>query len=449
MVSFRSVVISLCFVLPAWLVSAQKEWTLEECIQCAHENNLQVQRQKLIVRSAESDLLNARAQTLPSADAFGNYTFNKGRAPNYDTYEYVDQAFEDGNVGIDSRLNIFSGLSTYNNIRQNRFNLMARMEDVEDLKNNITILITRAYLQIILNKELLKIAEDQLGITHQQVVKNQRLVEVGNLSKGELYEIQAQEARETANVITARNELEISYLTLIQYMDLEPSDTSKFSIVIPELSIEDANILRPVDTVYSDALRVLPMVKSAQFDLTSFEKGLAAARGQMFPSVSARYLYYTLYSEISVSPEDPSSPYRWQDQLQDKGYQQLSFSLSVPIFNRFNTLNTISHAKVSMLDARVNLEQTKQTLYKSIQQAYADANAALENYDANLETVRSMEEAFNYTEQKFNVGMVSSVDYNLSKNNLTKAQSDLSQAKYRYIFFTKVLDFWAGIPIEL
>jgi outer membrane protein len=449
MLNFRSVIISLCFVLPAWLVSAQKEWTLEECIQCAYENNLQVQRQKLLIRSAESDLLNARAQTLPSADAFGNYTFNKGRAPNYDTYEYVDQAFEDGNVGIDSRLNIFNGLSTYNNIRQTKFNLMARREDVEDLKNNITILISKAYLQIILNTELLKIAGDQLGITKLQVEKCKRLVEVGNLSKGELYDIQAQQARETSNVISARNELEISYLTLMQLMDLEPSDTIKFSIIIPELNIEDANVLRPVDTVFSDALRILPMVKSAEYNLTSFEKGLAAAKGQIFPSISARYLYYTLYSEISVSPEDPASPYRWQDQLQDKGYQQLSFSLSVPIFNRFNTQNSISHAKVSMLDAKVNLDQTKQILYKSIQQAYADANAALENYNANLETVRSMEESFNYTQERYNVGMVSSVDYNLSKNNLTKAQSDLLQAKYRYIFFTKVLDFWAGIPIEL
>ena len=449
MLSLRSIVILVCFILPAWLGNnAQKEWTLEECIQYAHENNLQLQREKLQVRSAESDLNNARAQTLPTANAFGNYTFNKGRAPNFDTYEYVDQAFEDANVGIDSRLNIFSGLSTYNMIRQNRFSLLAKMEEVESLKNNITVSLTGAYLQILLNAELLKIAEDQLGITRLQVEKNKRLVEVGNLSKGELYEIQAQAAREASNVIAAKNDLEISYLTLMQFMDLDPSDTGKFSIIIPELNMEDANILRPVDSVYNDALKVLPVVKGAQYNLTSSEKGLAAARGQIFPSLSARYLYYTLYSELSVSPEDPASPYRWQDQLMDKGYQQLTFSLSIPLFNRLNTQNTISHAKVSMLDAKVNLEQTKQTLYKTIQQAYADAKAALENYDANLETVMSMEEAFNYNEQKYNVGMISAVDYNLSKNNLTKAQSDLLQAKFMYIFYSKVLDFWAGIPIK-
>jgi outer membrane protein len=431
------------------MVYSQKEWTLEECIQYAYDNNLQVQRQKLMVKAAESDLMNARAQTLPSANAFGNYTFNKGRAPNFDTYEYVDQAFEDGNVGIDARLNLFSGLSGYFTIRQNRYDLLARMQDVEDLKNNITISLGSAYLEILLNTELFKMAEDQLGITRLQVEKIRRMVEVGNLSRGELYEIQAQEAREKANVVAARNNLEISYLTLMQYMDLEPSDTGRFSIFIPELEISDASELRPVDSVYSDATRVLPVIKSAEYNLAGAKKGLSASRGLRYPSLSAEYLYYTLYSEIAVSPEDPMAIYRWQDQLMDKGYQQLTFSVNIPIFNRFNVQNRISRAKVSMLDAQLNLDQTKQTLYKKIQQGYADAMAALENYDAYNEAVRSTEEAFRYTEQKFNSGMVSSVDYNLAKSNLTRAQSDLLQSKYQYIFCTKVLDFYAGKPIVL
>jgi outer membrane protein len=449
MVKFRSVIVSVFIVLQAIIVSGQKQWTLEECIKFAHDNNLQIRREDLTVRLAESNLLNAWFQTLPTANAFGNYTFNKGRAPNFDTYEYVDQAFQDGNIGVESRLNVFSGLSNYFTIRQNSYNLMARLQDVESLKNNITVSIGGSYLQILLNTELLKIAEDQLAVTRQQVERNQRFVEVGNLSRGDLYEIQAQEAREAASVVKARNELETSYLNLIQYMDLEPSEIKMFSIVTPKLEITDASELRPVDSIYSDALKVMPMVKGAEYNLLGSEKGLWAARGGRYPSLSARYLFYTLYSEISVNPEDPAAPYRWQDQLQDKGYQQLSLSLEIPLFNRWNTQNRISLAKVSMLDARVNLDQARQTLYKSIQQAYADADAAFKNYEANLESVRSMEEAFNYSQEKYNVGMVSTVDYNLAKNNLAKAQSDLLQAKYEYIFYTKMLDFWAGRPLKL
>ena len=137
------------------------------------------------------------------------------------------------------------------------------------------------------------------------------------------------------------------------------------------------------------------------------------------------------------------------DQLIDKRRQIITLGLNVPIFNRLQTQNRISIAKINVMDARVGLDQARQTLYKTIQQAYADAMAALDNYDSNLETVRSMEEAFSYAEQRYNVGMVSSVDYNVAKNNLTRAQSDLTQAKYLYIFNTKILDFWAGKPITL
>jgi outer membrane protein len=428
---------------------SQKLWTLEECIEYAHKNNLQVQKQNLQVKMAESNFSYARANVLPTANAFANYTFNKGRAPNFDTYEYVDQAFEDGNVGIESRMSLFNGLSNYFTIRQSRYNLLARIEDVENLKDNITLSIGGAYLQILLNEELLKVAENQLEITRLQVEKIQRLTEVGNLSRGELYEIQAQEARETAAVVRAKNDLEVSYLALVQYMDLEPAEMIAFKIEEPELNMENAGYLRSVDSVYADALRELHMIKSAEYNLKSSEKGLAAQKGLIFPSLSLRYLYYTLYSEISLNPEDPVAQYRWMDQLQDKGYQQLSFSLNIPIFNNLYTTNRISTAKVNLLDSEVNLDITRQTLFKNIQKAFTDANAAFENYEANLETVRSMEEAYKYTEQKFNVGMVSSVDYNLAKTNLTNAQSDLLQAKYMYIFYSKILDFYSGLPITL
>ena len=191
------------------------------------------------------------------------------------------------------------------------------------------------------------------------------------------------------------------------------------------------------------------MVRSAEYNLESMQKGLSASKGLRSPSLSLRYLYYTLWSEISSDPLDPDNPYIWQDQLRDKGYQTLTFSLDIPIFNRMQIQNRISNAKVNVLDAQVNLDQTKQTLFKNIQQAYADAVAAIEDYESNLETVYSMQEAFNYTEERFNVGTVSSVDYNIAKNNLTKAQSDLAQSKYLYIFYTKILDFWAGVPITL
>ena len=191
-------------------------------------------------------------------------------------------------MGLDSRLQIFNGLYNYNAIRASKFNLMSRLEDIEDLKNDITMKIAGAYLQILLNEELLKVAVEQLNITHQQVEKNVKLVEVGNMSRGELYEIQAQEAKEKANVTKARNTLSISYLTLMQYMDLENENLNNFKVDTSDLTIDDANPLRLVDSVYSDALRVLPMVRSAEYNLQSMEKGLSANQGLRSPSVLSK-----------------------------------------------------------------------------------------------------------------------------------------------------------------
>lgn len=431
------------------VVAAQKTWTLEECISFAHDNNLLVKRQQLQSRTAVNDFHWARAQTLPTANAFGSYRFNNGRSPNFDTYEYETRAFQDGNIGIESRLDLFRGLNNYNRIRQYRYNMLASLEDIEDLKNEITLQIASAYLQVLLNEELLKIARDQLEITRQQVARNEKLVEVGNLSRGDLFEIEAQEAREKASVTKARNTLAISYLDLMQYMDLQDVRIDEFRIARPELSIEDADPLSTVDSIYFAAQRILPVIRSAEYSLKSYEKGLNAARGLRSPDVSLRYLYYTLYSELSTNPLDPENVYKWQDQFKDKGYQQLTFSLNIPIANRLNVQNQISNAKINVLDAEVNLEQTRQTLYKTIQQVYADALAALDDYEAGLEAVESMEEAFQYTGERFNVGLVSSVEYNVAKNDLTRAQSDLLGAKYQYIFYTKILDFWSGTPITL
>ena len=393
----------LCLLGSGTEAGAQKTWTLEECIAYAHDNNLQVKRQKLESRTSVNNFNRARAQTLPTANGFASYRFNKGRAPDFDTYTYVNRAFQDGNVGIESRLDIFNGLNNYNTIRQNRFNMLASLEDIESLKNEITVQIASAYLQVLLNGELLKIAEDQLEITQQQVERNRRLVEAGNLSRGGLYEIEAQEAREKALATRARNTLSISYLDLMQYMDLESTRIEDFQITKPELSLEDANIPGSLDSTYAEAVGELPVIRSARYNLQSLEKGLSAAQGLGAPNVSLRFLYYTLYSEISSNPLDPDVIYKWQDQLKDKGYQQLTLSLNIPIANGLTVQNRISNAKVNVLDAR----------------------------------------------EKFNVGLVSPVDYNVAKNDLTKAQSDLLSAKYQYIFYTKILDFWAGVPLTL
>jgi len=291
----------LCFLTISSTIHGQKIWTLEECINHAHEHNLQVQRQQLQSKSAENNYLFSRAQVLPNANIGGNYYYNTGRTVTED-YDWTNEPYNAGQVGFESRVNLFRGLTNYNSIKQSRYNLLARIESVKELKNNITIQISGAYLQILFNEELLKVAEEQLKVTEQQVEKIEKLVEVGNLSRGDLYEIQAQMSREKSNVTASRNDLAISYLTLAQYMDLEVHDINDFRVLIPELGIEDANILRSVDSVYNDALVILPRIKAAEYDLLSSEKGLKAQIGTALPSVNLSYAIGSRYTDLYPKP---------------------------------------------------------------------------------------------------------------------------------------------------
>ena len=200
----------------------------------------------------------------------------------------------------------------------------------------------------------------------------------------------------------------------------------------------------------------MPQVKSAEYTLKSQEKALSVARGLRSPSLTMDFLNYSRYNELAIHPSnfdsDPTNDvdkYLYSDQISDFEYKQLTVRLRIPIFNKWDIQNRIGNARVAVEDSRLYLDLTKQLLYESIQQAHANAVAALENFKAMEEAVNSNQEAFNYAEERFNVGLVNSVDYNLAKNNLTRAQSDLLQAKYDFIFKTKILDFFQGKELKL
>ncbi len=428
--------------------SAQKKWSLRECIEYAHENNLQVKRQKIAAETAKGMNEQSKFERLPNLNAGVNHNLSSGKSVNYDTYEYVNQTFQAGNLGIQSNFNIFNGFETYYRIKKSEFDLMARLEDVEKIKNDITLNIATAYLQILFNRELLEVAESQMEVTTLQVERTEKLVEVGNVARGELLEIQAQLANEKLNITNYKNELINSRITLIQLMDLD--SISGFDIIVPtdlEATIDQS--LYNVNQIYSEAIGFLPEVKSAEYNLKSAEKDVNVAQSGYMPSLSLRGTLSSRYSEIGKRPLDPDADYPYGEQISDNFYKQATLSLNIPIFNRFQVKNNVERARLDVMDSKLALEQTKLELYQIIQQAHADAIAAKEKYNATIEAVESYQEAFNYTEQKFNVGIVSSVDYNIAKNNLTRAKSEMLQAKFEYIFKSKILDFYVGKPIVI
>ncbi len=318
------------------------------------------------------------------------------------------------------------------------------------MQNDISLAITGYYMQILYNKELLQIVRAQVEVTRQQVDRTKKMVEAGTLARGSLLDIQSQEAAEELNLINAKNQLDMSYLDLKQLLDLKT--TNKFEIVEPKVNIVKENILTKPEKIFSYAVTSLPEIKSAEFKLKSSVKQLAIAKGMRSPSLTLGCSLTTRYSDANKelnSGPDFGEIIPFKNQINDNFYKYIGLSLNIPIFNGYRTSSNISKAKLAKSNAEYDLQLKKNQLRKNIEQAYADALASLKKYEATLKSLKSFEESFHYTEQKFNVGMVNSLDYNISKNKLTKAKSDLLQAKYDYLYKTKVLDFYMGKPLVL
>jgi len=471
----KSIVFSLLLFGTGFFLAAQQPWSLEDCIQHAMENNIQIKQTVLNTEYNENLLKQSKLGQIPNLSGSGNYSYSWGRALDQTTYRYTDEQIGSFNFGLNSYTNLFNGLQTRNTIQQNELNLMASYEDVQKVKNDITLNIAAAYLSIMFNRELLAVTEIQLETTGQQVERTKKMVDAGKLARGNFLELQAQFASEELNLVNAENQLAISLLNLQQILDL-PID-SAFDVIIPDLADPDEDpLLVNAMEVYRVAEQVMPEVKSAVLNLQSAEKGVAIAKGGRSPQLYLSANFNTGYSDVReqvVSVSDPvqipigvteggetvysTSPqeipsfgaYPFFDQMVDNRYTGVGLGLSIPIFNGWMVNTSIANARIMHENAKLELQSQKLTLYATIQQAYADAVAALKKFNATRQALVSMEESFKYTEKKFEVGLVNTVDYNVSKNQLTSTQSDLLQAKYDFIFKTNVLNFYQGIPITL
>ncbi|PLX16050.1 MAG: hypothetical protein C0597_08205 [Marinilabiliales bacterium] len=445
---FKLITLTTLTFLSSLSMQAQQVWTLEDCINHAIENNISVKRQELNAESANKTYFQSLMEILPNANANGNHYLNSGKTLNTETYQYEDESFQGGSFNINTEINVFNGLRNLNTIRKNSLDLKSQLQTVEKVKNDITLNVSTAYLQILLNKELRDNAKEQLDVTLEQIEKTKRLVEIGNSAKGDLLQIESQAASEKAALTSAENNFRISYLDLSQLLNLD--NVENFEILIPEIpDITLAEDISSAKDVYNEALGFLPQIKSAELMLKSSERSLAISYGRISPSLVFGYQYQSRYNELATNIADPNSSYPYMDQIGDNGSQVIYLAIRVPIFNNWQTGNAISQSKIDLLDSRLYLDLQKQNLYKSIQQARTQALAALDNFIANSEAVESMEEAFRYTEQKYDVGLVDILEYKTAKNQLNKTKSDLAQAKYEYIFRTKILDFYKGEQIKL
>ena len=428
--------IIICLLLAGATISsatAQKQYTLLECIDIALENNRNIKQQEINRQQRELSYSQARADLLPNLNANAGQNFVFGRSIGIDNvYDNINS--KQTNFGISTDITIFDGLRMKYNIDARKADMYASEADLEKMQDDIIMSVSTAFLQALLNKELLRISENQLETTDADYQRRIALVESGKLAKGELFEVEAQKAREELNRVQAENNLKLALLDLAQIMELETFNN--FDIVAPSAeTLINETALLPSEAVYASALVNRPQIRSMQYRLESSEYEVLKARAQYFPTLSFGANMGTNYYNMSGRPNDSFST-----QIKNNMSNSLGFNLRIPIFNRFQIRNNVSSARLAIINTQLELDKTKLELRKQIEQAYYNAVASESRWKAAQKSVEASNEAYRFTEEKHESGRANSYELFLAKNNQTQALGEEAQAKYEYAFRLKILE---------
>lgn len=441
----RKYIIAAFAFLTIGATQAQQKWSLEQCIEYALKNNLSIKSTELTTKSQEIRYQKARNQRLPDLSASGSQYFSFGQSMNNQGI-YENKNSQSYSGGLSSSVNIFSGFQIKNNIKAQEFTLLATLEDLNKAKESMAMAIASAYLQVLYNKELHQVALEQVTLSQTQLTRYESMATHGKIPEGQVYEAKAQLAKDKFNATESLSTLQLSLLDLSQMLDLK--EWSDFDIVAPSIDMESSSLMiSPADEVYEYAVGNKSTVKASEFRLKSNEKSLEVAKGAIYPTLSLGASYSNgYYPDLKNTDNTKMS---LADQMNINSRTAIGLSLSIPIFNRFDTRNNIKLSKIEVENAKLEVDNTKKTLYKEIQQAWFNAKTASEKYVSSTEAVVNTEEAYRFAEEKFNNGRATIYEFNEAKMNLASARSNQLQAKYNYLFSVKILDFYKGEPLKL
>jgi outer membrane protein len=435
----------LLFVALFATLQAQEVWSLEKCINYALDNNIKIKQGAITTDYQKNQLQQSKYSRLPNLTGQVSQNLNFGRSLTYDnTYKDINSSQTD--FGISTNVPVFQGFIISNNISKLELDLQASIEDLSKAKSDISVNIASTFLEILFAKDLVKVSEDQLTVTNLQIKQITEKVDAGSLARGSLLEIEAQAAGEELNLVNAQNQLKIARLRLTQLLELPSNDA--FDVVVPTLpEISAQASIVSAGEVYKSAVLTRPEIKGADLRYQSSQYQLKMAQGALYPTIS---LYANIYDSYNNKYKDINgADIAFSKQLKNNQRKGIGAQMNIPIFTRFANKIQIDNARLQVLNTELELENTKKLLRSDIETAQTSAIAALNRFNSNQKAVSSMKEAFRYSEEKFGVGLVNAVEYNTAKTKLAKSESDLIQAKYEFIFRTKILDFYRGLPITL
>jgi outer membrane protein len=435
-------VIALSFIIYHFsfsTVSAQKAWGLRECCDYAVEHNISIKQQQNQCRQKEIQLSTAKNSRLPDLSGSLGQNFSFGRGLTAEN-TYTNTNTSNTSLQLSTSVPIFTGFQIPNQIKLSQLNLEAATADLEKAKNDIRMQVAKAYVQILYDMEIADVAHRQIEIDSAQVARLQAFVNNGKASEAELSSQKSTLANSRLTATQADNNCRLAILDLTQLLELPSPDG--FSIVRP--SSESLDVLANMgligpDAVYAEALGVKPEILSQQLKLRGTDHNIKIQQAANYPSLSFSAGLGTNYYTTSGFPHDALGK-----QLENNFSQYIGLNLSVPIFNRFQTRNNIRNARIEQETQQLQLENTKKTLYKEIQQVYYNALNAQTKEKSSAEAVQSSKDAFQLVQAKYENGKATITEFNESKNNYLKAESDLVQARYENLYQHALLEFYRG-----
>jgi outer membrane protein len=467
----KKIFFSVLLIVFYIVVAAQDSLTLRQCIDTALANNLDVLQGQLQSQSNKIYMQQSKLNLLPNLNGSAGQDFSQGRSIDPYSNAPVTQSVSSSNFILNSGVTIFNGFALQNLIKENSLNYQAAKMDLQQAKDNLTINVILAYLQVLSASDQLQQAKSQADLTLHQVERLQVLNQHGDIAPSDLSDLQGLYANDQLSIINAKNAFETAKINLCKLMNIPYSKDLAFERIEPESFATKYESTR--DQIYQAALEQLALIKSVDLKTESAIKDLKVQRGLLFPTLSFGVNISTTYSSVAFENQFinttyvPTSDsalvnnvkypvYRFQnnftpatkipyfDQLNNNLYTSYGFNLSIPIFNRLSQRNNIKLAKISVQNRKLVAKTTRTQLGQSIDQAYVDMLSASDRYKVTIDQVNAFKESFGAAEARFNNGVGTSDDYLLAKTRLDQANINLINAKYDYVLRTKILDYYQG-----
>ena len=457
-------------LLTGYNVSAQKIFTLKQCVDTAIANNLLVKQSDLQMQNAAINFKQAKDNRLPDLTANLNHGLNQGRSIDPFTNSYVSQNIGYGNYNLSSGVTLFNGLQIKNFVKQNSLGYDAAKMELQNTKDNLTLNIILAYLQILNNEDLLEQSKTQVTLSKKQVERLEVLNKEGTIIPAQLYELKGQQANDELAIITYENAVQASKLTLGQLMNIAYDKNME----VERLTAENyaMNYEADPESIYQIAVSQLAQIKATELRKQSAGKAVQFARGEFYPRVGLSANLGTNYSSaaqndiflnsvqvpsgdfvtfngsqipvITTKSNYSSEKIKYSNQFNNNYYTSVNLGIRIPLLNAFRARNNVSLAKNDLKNTEYIAETSKIQLKQSIEQAFLNMTGAHKRYITLLQQVSDFGEAFRGAEIRYNEGVSTQVDYLIAKTNVDRARINLISAKYDYVFQTKILDYYQG-----